>query len=95
MLTDPFATVTCAETVGLLDALLRGVPEGACLNPQLTPITAFVGIAVIGIAMACLLTMARALVYGRADPSGTRRAHEPELGLRGAANRARAARHGN
>jgi len=97
MLTDPFTTAACAETVSLVHALLRGIPDGACLGLSLTPLTAFVAISVFSIAIACLQAIARARVYGRIDPPGSHAdsrhpAHEPRLSLREAANRARATR---
>lgn len=92
MFTDPFAALTCAQTVGPIDALLRGVPDGACVEYTLTPLTMAIGLVIFGVAIAALQALVRAMVFGRADPNNRpndRGTTGPSL--REAANRARAA----
>jgi hypothetical protein len=90
MSNNPLQSLICHEPVSPLTALLQGVPEGGCLNVTVTPLSIGIALALLGVGILALQMLVRRLLLGPAAPA--RAAHEPEIGLREAANRARAER---
>ena len=92
MIPDPFAGTACSQFVGPFEALLRGIPDGACLSINFSPLGAFVAIAGIGLVIAALQALVKTAMFGRKDRYRSLVEDQPEMGLREAANRARANR---
>lgn len=90
MTPDPFSPTACAETVGILHALIRGIPDGACLNVALSPLTIAVALALLGAGIMALQMLVHRMFHGPVDPRTGRPVDQPDLSRREAANLARA-----
>lgn len=93
MLDDPFAELMsnqCLHSVGPLQALTRGLPEGACVELTWTPITGVILLIVIGALITCLQVVVKKILFGRRDGYLTQSEDISGLSLREIANRARA-----
>ena len=88
MKTDIISAFACANTISVPEAILFGVPEGACVS--LGAGTVIAGIAAFAIVVLTLQMVVKRLIFGAPRPATGAVADGPILSAREDGNRRRA-----
>ena len=88
MKTEFISVFACGNTISVPEAILFGVPEGACVS--LGAGTVIAGIAAFAIAVLTLQMIVKRLIFGRPHPASGTFASGPILSAREVGNRHRA-----